>query len=261
MNQPPHPTDPPFGSDTDEALNALIDGELGAFAAERRISEAAAREQLAAWPDFAARRDALEQVRRAVGTPTPPIDDLTRRRLVRTAANAVPGSSAPTARRSRPWAKIVAVAAAGLLVVAGVGYAISSTGSDEKSADSSAGSSSASTKAEPLRGNVGDLGDVSSREALRALLDRRAAESDAAGDESFKRSSGDAASSLVPTPGAVDPAECARELAGTRSVAFTGTGTYRGTPVTIVGITEGGRTIVFVVPSTNCSTVLVSISR
>ncbi len=44
-------------------------------------------------------------------------------------------------------------------------------------------------------------------------------------------------------------------------MAFTGTGTYRGTPVTIVGITEGGRTIVFVVPSTDCTNVLASISR
>jgi len=44
-------------------------------------------------------------------------------------------------------------------------------------------------------------------------------------------------------------------------VAFTGTGTYEGAPVTIIGLTERGRAIVFVVPSTDCTNVLTSISR
>ncbi len=51
------------------------------------------------------------------------------------------------------------------------------------------------------------------------------------------------------------------QLAGHRTVAFTGTGTYQGAPVTIVGITTGGRTIVFVVSDTDCTDVVASISR
>ena len=43
-------------------------------------------------------------------------------------------------------------------------------------------------------------------------------------------------------------------------MTFTGTGEYQGQPVTIVGISEGGRTIVFVVAATDCTKVLASIS-
>lgn len=267
MNQPP---DLPFGPDTDEALNALLDGELDAFATEHGMTEESARERLEAWPDFATRRAALEQVRVAVGAATPPLDDLTRRRLVRTAANALPGSSATTPPPTRSWARIVAVAAAALIVVAGIGFAISSNGGDDSSMSSSTGDS-ASVAGEPLRGNVGDLGDVTSPEALRALLDRR----EAAADNSAKSPGGTIAapqsggSSADAADGgesydqrsSVKPDECARQLAGSRTVAFTGTGAYQGAPVTVIGITEGARTIVFVVPSTDCTKVLTSISR
>jgi hypothetical protein len=59
----------------------------------------------------------------------------------------------------------------------------------------------------------------------------------------------------------VDPQTCAHQLAGSRPVTFSGTGTYRGAAVTIVGIGKGGRSIVFVVSSTDCMKVLASISR
>ena len=50
-------------------------------------------------------------------------------------------------------------------------------------------------------------------------------------------------------------------MAGARPVRFFGTGTYQGRAVTIVGIESGGRTIAFVVPSDDCTTVLTAISR
>ena len=50
MNPPPSSPDLPFAADTDEALTALIDGELGAFASERGMTEDEARARLVARP-------------------------------------------------------------------------------------------------------------------------------------------------------------------------------------------------------------------
>jgi hypothetical protein len=271
MNPNPTNPDPPFGSETDEAISAALDGELGAFAAEHGITEEAVRDRLESWPGFAARRAALDHVRGAVHAPTPPLDDVSRRRLVRTASNEQPGSSAATPRPTRSWARLVAVAAAGLIVVAGIAFAVSAIDGDDASMTSG---DSAGTSAAPLHGDVGDLGDVTRPEALRALLDRREAaaldEADAAersgdGAEAPPSATSGASSSLdgggSDSARTVTPEACAAQLAGERKVAFTGTGTYQGTPVTIIGITERGRTIVFVVPSTDCTNVLASISR
>jgi hypothetical protein len=261
MNQPPSLPDPPFGDDTDEAFSALADGELAAFADERGLSEAAARARLETWPGAAAKLEELGRVRASVQTPIAPLDDVTRHRLVREATHAAlpPDASAP---RSRRWRATIAIAAAGLVVVAGIGVAISSMGGggDTSSSESSASRSTAA----PLRGDVGDLGDVTSEASLRALLDRRAAAqaepkrpATSAPDSAYRT----AAPTPAPAGALVQPEVCAHELAGSRDVTFSGTGTYRGAPVTIVGIDEGRRTIVFVVSSTRCTDVLASISR
>lgn len=267
MNEPPMPPNPPFGDDTDEALSALLDGELGAFASERDLTEADARAQLDGWPGSEVRLSEMERARAALRTPVPELDDLTRRRLVHAATSAASerATSTNTSTDSRPrrsWAAIVAVAAAGLLVVAGIGVAVSSLSGGGGGNDSSSRAGDATSADAPLRGDVGNLGDITSPAALRALLDRRAsAESDAADSTTTSQlpaASGQADSLKRPI---VDPATCAQALAGTGSLTFTGTGTYQGSPVTIFGITEGGRTIVFVVSSTDCTKVLTSISR
>jgi hypothetical protein len=272
MTTPPTASDRPFGPDTDEALSALLDGELGAFASDHGISETEARDRLESWPDLATRRAAFEAARGAVRAPTPALDDVTRRRLVRTASEALPGSSGTTAPRSRSWARTVVVAAAGLVVVAGIGFAVSTMGGDDASMSSGDSAGSASTAGEALRGDVGDLGDVTSPEDLRALLDRREAAA-RADDSSEQPEDAPAPQSATPSTSAgteggafdrlssVSPEACARQLAGRREVVFTGTGTYDTVPVTIIGITERGRSIVFVVPSTDCTNVLASISR
>ncbi len=220
------------------------------------------RDQLAAMPDFAARRAALEQARAAVRAPVPPLDDVTRRRLVGTATDAAPKPAA-SAPRSRRWVAVTAIAAAALLVVAGIAVAVSSMSNDS----SSSSSESASSATAPLHGDVGDLGDVTSPAALRALLDRRAAGDTTTTVPASAKSqfagggSASDAQNVAPAPSATSTAACARRLAGHRTVAFTGAGTFQGAPVTIVGITTGGRTIVFVVSDTDCTDVVASISR
>ena len=264
MNGPSMPSDPPFGLDADEALSAYIDGELDAFAHDHGLTEADARAELEAWPELASRLAAFERARAATQTLASPLDDVTLRRLVNNALDELPAPYAP-ARRSRRWPAIAAVAAAGLLFLAGIGAAISAFSGDGSSSRDSA-SKAASSTAAALHGDVGDLGDVTSASALHALLDRHEtggtrgdalpaapSESIVGGASANRQSESDSAT--------VTPAACARELAGTRKVAFEGTGRYRGAPVTIVGIANGGRTVVLVVSSTDCTNVLASVSR
>jgi len=262
MNEPPMPSHLPFGDDTDEALSALLDGELGAFASERDLTEAEARARLDGWPGSEARLAELEGARAVVRTPVPALDDLTRRRLVHNATSTRATSATTRAGSSRSWAAIVAIAAAGLLVLAGIGVAVSSLsgGGGDNNASSRAGD--AARTASPLRGDVGDLGDITSPAALRALLDRRASTGSESADSTTTAPPSAASGPADTTPGpAVNPQACAQTLAGTGTLTFTGTGTYRGAPVTIFGIKESGRTIVFVVSSTDCTKVLTSISR
>jgi hypothetical protein len=260
MNEPPISPEPRDGFDLDQALNALVDDELAGFAADHGLTEAAVRERLEATPNLAARRASLERTRAAVGAPIAPLDDVTRHRLVRDATRAGPDGIAP-APRLRRWIAVTAIAAAVLLAVAGIGVAVSSISGDSSTSSSSSDSGASSTA--PLRGDVGDLGDVTSPAALKTLLDRRpvdaARSSTTLSPQSEFATGGDV--KQAPTPSPASTARCARELAGRRPVVFTGTGTYQGAPVTIVGIRTGGRTIVFVVSDADCTNVVASISR
>jgi hypothetical protein len=258
MNQPPHLPTPPDGFDVDEALTALIDGELDGFARDHGTTEAAVREQLASDPRLDERRRALLAARAAIAEPEPPLDDLTRHRLVRDAVRAAPTpASGDPRRRWSPW---IAAAAVALVVVIGVGLAIAAFGNDSSTSSSSTGSSRV---ANPLRGNVGDLGDVTSTAALRALLNGRAeaAKRRVPHTVPLQNGSADSGAALAPAAGAtVSPAACARELSG-RAPTFSGTATFRGVPALVLGVDKGGRTIVFVVGRSDCTNVVASISR
>ncbi len=213
-----------------------------------RARLAAGREAVAARlaPDEPAAARAAEEAaargRALVRDAVPPLDDLTRHRLVRTAVRAGPPGAASATRRH---VKVFAVAAAVLLAVISVGavLAVALHSDDGSSGDRSGG------RAPALRGEVGDLGDVTSPAALRSLLDRRARHRGG-------RTGG--ASSGTTDPGAND---CVDELAGGKPARFSGTATYRGEAAAVVGVARGGRTIVFVVARSSCTDVLASISR
>jgi hypothetical protein len=265
------PSEPPFGADTDEAVSALLDGELGAFAADHGTTEADARARLEAWPGLDERRAAYVDARAAVATPAPALDDVTRRRLVRNAADAR-AMPAAEPRRSRRWT-VVGAAAAALVVVIGIGLAINASSDDGGTSSSDSAASSAGRVASDLHGDSGDVGDLSTPGALRAVLTGRrvaktgpegadnatggSATSDQSGTAPQSGDQFQARSAAPPLP----PAQCAVQLAGTRPVTFVGTGTYRGAPVTVIGLTERGRVIAFLVPSNDCTNVLTSVSR
>lgn len=265
---PTDPTSGPFGADTDEAVSALLDGELDAFARDHGTTGPDARGRLDAWAGLDARRRELEAARAAIAAPVPELDEVTRRRLVRTAVDAGPAApaSAPS-RRTASWRVIGAVAAT-VIILVGVGLTMATTGGDGPSHQDA---SSSASDASPRRGDLGDVGDVTSPAALRALVEGR----DVEGGESTAEG-GSADESPAPgAPPAADssarsrfdagltrsPPECARQVAGDRELAFVATGTFRDIPVTIVGVSEGGRTIALVVASDDCTDVLASLSR
>lgn len=260
MSQTMPPPGPPDGFDRDVALSALLDGELAAFANDHGLIEDQARAQLDAWPELAARRATLEASREVMHAPVAPLDHLTRRRLVRTAVQALPGADEPRPR-SRVLVAIGGVAA-GLLLIVGIGLAFNSSGDRGSSSDAS-GSAPASAD---LHGDLGDLGDVTNAAVLRAILDDGATGAGGSTTSSPTEraaqapSTGSAKDSRL-LPDAKSTKQCAQQLAGKRRVAFVGSGTYQGTPVTIVGLRVQGRTIAVVVPNTDCTNVLASVSR
>jgi hypothetical protein len=258
MTQPPAPAPPPFGDATDEALSAFLDGELSAFASEHGTTAADARDRLEQWPGFAARVAELEQARAALRAPVPPLDELTRRRLVRSALPAAPGA-APGGRRSgRSWLTIAAAAMA-VVVVVGLGAALVTRSGD---GGETRASKSAGTAPEARRGDLGDVGDVTDPATLRALLDPAGAAGANRRDAGGKLGDGGStADGSAPAAASTDPSACAARLAGSRPVRFVARATFRGRPVVVVGITQGARTIAFVVPADDCTTVLTSVSR
>jgi hypothetical protein len=282
MTTPTSLPPPPFGDDTDAAISARLDGELAAFAAEHDTTEAAVEIALDGWPGTAGRVDALERARAAVAAPVPPLDEVTRRRLVQGALgsrdDALP--TAPTSRAPRgAWLGLAAAAVLVILVVVAIGAMVVTDGGGTDQADG--GGSSASVAGRAPDGDIGDVGDVSDPAALRALLEGRdattnekaadavppaagtpGAEAGGAGGESADQRFRDGeGSGALAARNAVNPDVCAAQLAGDRPVRFVGTGIYGGLPVVVVGIDQGGRSIAFVVPVGDCTTVLTSVSR
>lgn len=118
------PPDPgPYGADTDDAVSALIDGELAGFAADLGLDPAAVAETLQAWGGLPARKARLEAARAAMQTPIT-LDDPTRAAMV-AAAMAVEPDVAPVVelepRRRRTAAIIGRVAAAAAVLLVAVG--------------------------------------------------------------------------------------------------------------------------------------------
>ena len=177
---PAAPSRPPFGDDTDEALSALLDGELGAFADRPRHHRGRG-----ARPARGRGRSSTPRSRRArsrcaprCAAPVPPLDDLTRRRLVRNARRRAPGRRVDTvaARRGRGQ-RIVAVAAAAVDHRARRHRVAISLDRRRRAATTERRATAAGRgrgrRPSALRGDLGDLGDVTDPAALRALLDRR----------------------------------------------------------------------------------------
>jgi len=258
---PPAPfSGPPFGDDTDEAVSALLDGELAGFASAHGIAESEARARLEGWAGLEARRDELRGASGAVAE-VEDLDEHTRHRLVAAALAAHDAdrpAPAPGDRASRPWRRRAAVAvAAAAVIVGGVVAAVAGLGGGE-SAERSASSATAEGGAAAPRGFLGDVGDVTDPAALRRLLGGKTPVSSGDGPAAAK------APPSVNDAQTVEPstaiARCASAVAGGAPLLFSATATSGGEPAYVIGIARDGRTIAFVVSAADCS-IVGSVSR
>ncbi len=180
----------------------------------------------------------------------PPLDDVTRRRLVRTALEP------PAAPRTTRWVSAVSVAAALAIGVVVGTVLVQEEDPPESTTAQRAPSASDLEELEsvPAAGGdastgpvtlLGDLGDVTRPADLRAAI-----------DASFERSIG-------PSENAVTVYACGSQPAGMFGLvaaSAAGTGTYEGAPVTVfVGTTPEGEALAVIARAGDC-TVISSIS-
>ena len=176
----------------------------------------------------------------------PPLDDLTRRRLVRRALEAGPAAPARGTRFLRVAAIVVGVAVVGgaaALVLRDDG------GRDRETADRSAAPTEATTD-EALGAAPGDLGEISDPEVLRERLAAAQAPppaTDADEPESFEEPQVESAvDALAPA--------CLSTLqsSGAESPLLVATGTYRGGSAIVVVAGAAGDTA-FVLDQATCA--------
>jgi hypothetical protein len=234
-NDPPEPTaavDP-----LDERLSAALDGASDPDSEPSEVAEPSDDEHASA------RSRALEAARDLLAIPPPPLDDLTRRRLVRTA---VAERQAPK-RRSGQWLARVSGSAALVALVVLAGWAL--VGLAHNSGTSSGGSKAASRATNAPVAAPLDLHEVSDPAVLRQRV------------EAVLRgvSPKTALPQLEPTPstGAGESTRAARCLSAVRVPAgatpgVLATATFHGTPALVVVAHDGSGTLIFVLASTDC---------
>ena len=275
------PDNPSF--DLDEAISAELDNELTPYAAELGVDPATLRALMVERRGYADRLAAIETARRSLKAPVESLDDVSRARLLRAAVITEPGTNATAGtpvRSERAW-RIMGAAAAVVIVVAG-GIALTRGGGSSSSAKSSATSGGHARVRSGELGNLGPLdpgkldvligGDPGAPTtpggtgaASKPTSPKEGGSSSSSGNQSQRslaadqaNPDADAAAASV-TPEQVDT--CRTEYAKVGTVRFSGTGDYQGRPAVVLGVETGGRTIVFVVAATDCSEVLVSVSR
>jgi hypothetical protein len=238
-NEPPEPDaerDVPVDP-LDERLSAALDGfeptsELDASTRDRGRDLAAARDRLA--------------------VPPPPLDDLTRRRLLRTALDASTTSSRPSGERTWRWLRVGAVAAAVIVVLGLAGWGLSSLdlGSNSKESGSKADSAETSGPRGPV-----NLHDVSNPEVLKRRVESELRATSAPGASGTATTT--AAPNLEQTTTARRPPSAADCVASVPVPAgdtpqLLGTATFHDAPAFVVIARERTRTLVFVLAQTDC---------
>lgn len=246
--------DPPDTSDlTPEVIELLasaeVDGGFDAAAVDLGRDPVAVRRALDA-TDFSTQVTRFRRLRTELAGPAaPPLSDLERRRLKNAARETPlgPAADAPP-HRTRPWSRVVSVAAAAVVVVvvgAGVFAAVYNdrTGSTFSKAgqaldNSARAEAGAEAKDSTAVTDLGDLGDVSDPATLRAALETTTA--------TVPEAPGGAAEQLpclgTFTASAGDPGVLRAH----------GTGTDDGVPVVILVFEDNGRTAAWVLDATDC---------
>ncbi|MGQ0802993.1 MAG: hypothetical protein ACT4PI_03910 [Actinomycetota bacterium] len=186
----------------------------------------------------------------------PPLDDVTRRRLVRRALDEPRAVLGEDAERRRRTVRVVGAAAAALVVVAGATVVL-------RAGDDGGDTTAARPEGEEPTEDVGkggtdeaaappsaftDLGEVSDPSVLRERLGVLAAapepSAESEGDDTEERATGGAA---VP-PACLTPLE----QAGAGSPTLAAGGTYQGTPALVLVAPKAGVATAFVLDAATC---------
>jgi hypothetical protein len=239
--------DPPVDP-VDERLSARLDGESDPVADEPPVDTPRAED----------RRRALAAARDLLAIPPLPVDDVTRRRLLRTAL----GAAAPARRSERDRQRWNRLGAAAALLVVVVGGAVALTnlgsGSDGRQASKSAATESATTTVGPKAPSATDLGEVSDPAVLRrrveaALRSRRQPSTTTLDSQNFSgEKTTEDGLALSPTSA---PSSCAAKVRVPSSASTPTTladASYKGAPAVVLVATDGPRTLVFVLATADC---------
>lgn len=221
----PTPDEPLPTSDTadpvDERLSAALDGE-----GETGLLDA---------PGTAARARALAQARDLLALPPPPLDDVTRRRLLDRART----QGVAPRRRGVRWS--VPAAAAALVLVVGLGGWVVVAGL-RSSGDSSNGSKAATAGTTARAAGNANLGEVSKPERLRREV------TGALTHDSGGAPAAGAGSAAVPGTRCVDTLHVPSGV----TPEVLGRATFDGASAVVVIGRESSRILVYVLSSSDC---------
>ncbi len=226
----------------DERFSALLDGEEPPTDTGPEPQSEAASARAAA---LASARDLL-----AVGPP--PLDDHTRRRLLRGAV-----AAHSPAHRDRAWIARLAFAAAALAIVVASGIGIAHLGDSGSGQAGSNAKTSRSTEAAPANALAGllDLNEISSPAVLRSRVLAALASTSATTGASPDATTTVGTSSSVPSPTAdTTGTPCLGSVhapTGTTPAAFA-RGTYHGATAIVFVARDGSRVYVYVLAAADC---------
>jgi hypothetical protein len=257
-NTPPNPPDDPRDGASERDPDAVAVDAL-----DERLS--AALDGDATFPEpldaaGARRRDALEQARDLLAVPPPGLDDLTRRRLLRTAVAAAPTSTSTSTstvltrgRAARRWrAVVVAAAVIAVVALAGVGIASLDTGSNDTS---SKNASRADSETTARTSGTLDLHEISDPSVLRRRVEAALNLSPTATTTPPRVGSttGAPSGSATQTTGTA-PTRCVSTLEVPKgdTAQFLAIATFHGTPALVVIARDPSRVLVFVVATADC---------
>jgi hypothetical protein len=238
MTSPPTPPPDTPPDPLDERLSAALDGEAEF---PEPLDEATAR-----------RRRELEAARDLLAVPPPRLDDVTRRRLLRTAIDAAPASTLSTrGRTARRWRSVV-VAAAVIAVIALAGLGIASLDNRSNDASSKANSAASGTTSTP--GGTLDLHEISDPSVLRRRVQAALNGSSTATTNAPQVGTTTAAPSGGTTETTGVSARCVSTLKvpGGDTAHLLATATFHGTPALVVVARDPARVLVFVLARADC---------
>jgi hypothetical protein len=245
-----HAHDPENGAPVDpldEQLSAELDG-----------GDAPAPDTAPSDPDDArveGRRRALESARDLLSVPPPPLDDVTRKRLLRAAA-----AEWPRAKRRDPRWLNRAAAAALIVIVALTGLMVKAldNGSDGKASKSRAGAGASGTTA--LSGTAPhNLHEVSDPAVLRRRVEEVLHAGNSSADALRKPQLQQQSTTTAATErgGAPQAGSAARCLSAVRVPAgatprILADATFDGAPAVVVVAHNGSQTLIFVLATADC---------